>query len=229
MRVILHLVRHAQGTHNLSWDNEHIQDPDLTPLGRQQCEALSESFPHHDRLALLVASPLRRTLETCLRSFHRPGMPKIIAVPELQEIGASPCDIGSDVDVLQAEYGERVDLSRVMTGWREKGPGTRWEPRQTKLEARAAEARRALREMGRAKAAEAAGEEAAVHIVAVCHGGILHFLTGDWHGIPENNGMFILFPSLLSFGSRAAFKDFTILHLLHTTKGYVCARRAPIS
>jgi broad specificity phosphatase PhoE len=187
MRIILHLVRHAEGVHNLSWPNENILDPDLTPLGRQQCKSLGESFPHRNNDLLLVASPLRRTIETCLLSFHRPDMPKIIAMPELQEVGTAMCDIGLDLELLRTEYGERVELSRVMKGWEDKSPGSRWEPKQTKLEIRAAEARKALRELGRAKAAEAKDGE--IHVVAVSHGGILHFVTDDWHGIPKERGV----------------------------------------
>ncbi|PNY28675.1 Phosphoglycerate mutase family protein, partial [Tolypocladium capitatum] len=65
MAPTIHLVRHAQGVHNLSVENEALRDPDLTPLGEQQCAALRASFPHHARITRLAASPLRRTLRTC--------------------------------------------------------------------------------------------------------------------------------------------------------------------
>ena len=69
MPIYLHLVRHAQGYHNLSAANHTLPDPDLTPLGKEQCAALRRAFPLHDKVTYLVASPMRRTLYTCLYAF----------------------------------------------------------------------------------------------------------------------------------------------------------------
>jgi broad specificity phosphatase PhoE len=189
MPVFLHLVRHAQGFHNLPPGNEKLADPDLTTVGRKQCQDLRAIFPYHDQKPLLVASPLRRTLETCLQSFYGADMAPVMAVPELQEISLFPCDIGSEVDVLNAQYHERVDMSRVQDGWNDKtAPGSPWQPKKSKLQARAKAARRSLRELARGRAAKAGGE-GDVHVVAVSHGGFLHFVTDDWHGIPDDRGV----------------------------------------
>ncbi|RWA04348.1 hypothetical protein EKO27_g10755, partial [Xylaria grammica] len=69
MAPVIHLVRHAQGYHNLSRENQWIRDPDLTELGKAQCAELCKKFPYHDKITHLVASPIRRTLFTCQLSF----------------------------------------------------------------------------------------------------------------------------------------------------------------
>jgi len=178
MPPTIHLVRHAQGVHNLSVENESIHDPDLTPLGESQCAALRASFPRQ-RITRLVASPLRRTVNTCLLSFGEPDLLPVVALDCLQEVSDQPCDTGSSKDALAAEFGDALDLSRVSDAWTDKANGP-FEPTLEKLSARGREARRALREI-------AAGDDDA-HVVAVSHGGILHFVTDDWQGIPEGRG-----------------------------------------
>ncbi|UNI18361.1 hypothetical protein JDV02_004634 [Purpureocillium takamizusanense] len=178
MPPTIHLVRHAQGVHNLSIENESIHDPDLTPLGESQCAALRASFPRQ-RITRLVASPLRRTVNTCLLSFGEPGLLPVVALDSLQEVSDQACDTGSSKEALAAEFGDSLDLSRVSDAWIDKADGP-FEPTLEKLSARGLEARRALREIATA----AAGDQD-VHIVAVSHGGILHFITDDWQGIPE--------------------------------------------
>ncbi|PHH82923.1 hypothetical protein CDD82_4246 [Ophiocordyceps australis] len=175
MAPTIHLVRHAQGVHNLSVANESIHDPDVTALGQEQCAALGAAFPYHASLKHLVASPLRRTITTCLAAFGHGNVGPVVALDVLQEVSAAPCDVGSAPEVLQREFGSQVDLAGVRAAWTDKGPGSVFEPTVDKLTARASEARRALRDLVR-------GEE---HLVAVTHGGFLHFLTDDWQGIPE--------------------------------------------
>lgn len=179
MAPTIHLVRHAQGVHNLSVENEFIQDPDLTPLGEQQCAALRAAFPHHGRVARLVASPLRRTLNTAVAAFGAPALYPLAALDVLQEVSDAPCDTGSSPARLRAEFGDKADWARVRAGWTEKGEGSVFEPTLEALTARAREARRALREMA------GDGDH---HLVAVSHGGFLHFLTDDWQGIPGDTG-----------------------------------------
>ncbi|KAK2730054.1 phosphoglycerate mutase family protein [Colletotrichum kahawae] len=180
MPVQIHLVRHAQGFHNLNVENEAIRDPLLTDKGKQQCADLRAAFPHHSKLTHLVASPLHRTLHTCLLGFGPEDghLGKVIALPEVQEVSDAPCDTGSAVSEIEGEFDGKVDFSRVPADWTEKkSPESRWEPTLKKLEVRAAEARRALREI-------AGGVEGDAQIVVVTHGGFLHFLTNDFHGVP---------------------------------------------
>lgn len=163
MAPTIHLVRHAQGFHNLSIENESMQDPDLTPLGEEQCAALRKEFPHHDKLTKLFASPMRRTVYTCLHAFGTEDLKPIIAMPVFQEVSANPCDTGSAVAKVQAEFQGIADYSRVEDSWTDKGPGSEYEPTVEKLTARGLKARRALRDL-------VSGDE---HIVVVSHGGFL--------------------------------------------------------
>ncbi|KAK5994977.1 putative phosphatase SPAC5H10.03-like protein [Cladobotryum mycophilum] len=174
MPPTIHLVRHAQGYHNLCAENEKLPDPELTPLGVQQCADLRSSFPHHARLSALVASSMRRTLQTCIQSFGTPGLYPVIALDSLQEVSDAPSDTGSSTEKLREEFGDKVDLSRVREGWNQKGEGSFFEPTLEQLPVRAREARRALRDI--------AGQGDA-HIAVVSHGAFLHFLTEEWHGI----------------------------------------------
>lgn len=189
MTITVHLVRHAQGFHNLTLINQQIPDPYLTPTGKEQCATLRKTFPHHDRLTHLVASPMRRTLQTCEQSF-RPAVDaglKVVAQPLVQEVTTNPCDTGSEPEVLAAEFGAWADLSGVPKGWNDKtSPGSPWAPRAELLEERARKARVWLRDLGRRWKAE--GHDHA-DIVVTTHGGFLHFLTQDWEGLDISKGM----------------------------------------
>lgn len=188
----VHLIRHAQGHHNLTPLNHSMPDPTLTPLGLSQCYALGDSFPYTPLITHIVASPLRRTLYTALESFPTLVQPprnlKVIALPEIQETSDLPCDTGSALEVLQKEFAEGgegekwagcIDLSLVAPGWNDKSSGTDWAPDKTSVEARAHKARLYLRDLAN-KYERDTGNEA--HVVVVTHGGLLHFLTEDWCG-----------------------------------------------
>ncbi|KAH7169973.1 phosphoglycerate mutase [Dactylonectria macrodidyma] len=182
MPVTIHLVRHAQGLHNLCRENEAIHDPRLTQLGEQQCEALRAQFPHHKQVTRLFASPLRRTLQTCLLSFgyrgtdEVPQHPPVVAIPELQEVADLPCDTGSDAAILKQEFSSLVDLHCIYDGWNSTSEWASWSSKVQDLHARAKKARLVLREM-----LEFADEDD--HVVVVTHGAFLHFLTEDYYGV----------------------------------------------
>ena len=186
MAPIIHLVRHAEGFHNLSRENQQLLDPELTPAGKEQCKPLREQFPDHDKITHLVASPFRRTLHTCLLSF-RPVVERghrVVALPDVQEVLTQPCDTGSDIEVLKAEFGDQVDYSLLMDGWNDKSSASKYEPTSEKLDARTRDARLWLRELARSYG----GGDA--QIVLVTHGGILHFLTQDWDGMDLNRSAY---------------------------------------
>ncbi|KAH7176621.1 histidine phosphatase superfamily [Dactylonectria macrodidyma] len=174
MTPTIHLVRHAQGFHNLSHAAEQIHDPSLTPLGEQQCANLRAAFPHHAKLTKLLASPMRRTVYTCINAFGRDDLPPIIALPEFQEISHQPCDVGSPVPKVSAEFAGKADYSHVEETWCEKGVNSPYEPTLEKLLARGKKGRLTLRE------AAGNGDD---HILLVTHGGFLHFMTDDWQGV----------------------------------------------
>ncbi|VUC30855.1 unnamed protein product [Clonostachys rosea] len=187
MPVTIHLVRHAQGVHNLSRAHEAIHDPDLTELGKQQCAELRDKFPHHRKLTCLFASPLRRAVQTCLLSFgndfnaephYRKG---IVALPDFQEVSESPCDTGSDREVLDEEFKDLINLGFVKSGWNVVSQYANWDAKVQDLQARAVRARMQLQELTRQM-----GEDE--HIALVTHGAFVHFLTGDYDGIPAGRG-----------------------------------------
>lgn len=80
---VVHLIRHAQGFHNLAWETTGsdlayrdfaYEDAHLTPKGWRQCAALRnhmEQFPEVLDVDLVVVSPLTRTLETAAGVFGR--------------------------------------------------------------------------------------------------------------------------------------------------------------
>lgn len=120
------------------------------------------------QVSLLVASPMRRTLQTCLLTFAPcvdRGL-KILAQPYAQEITANPSDIGSDVAVLEREFSRaQVDLSGVFEGWNSKTGEVGTEV--AAIVARAKKVTRWLRDR----------EEE--EVVLVSHGNFAHFLTGE--------------------------------------------------
>ncbi|KAH6843128.1 histidine phosphatase superfamily [Chaetomium sp. MPI-CAGE-AT-0009] len=205
MPTYIHLVRHAQGFHNLCVANHVLPDPDLTPLGKEQCATLAKTFPFQSQITHLVASPLRRTIYTCLLSFepalqqhnattgdNKKNQPPlvVVALPELQEVSRQPCDTGSPVAALEAEFGPAgtVDLSlvRAVPDWHVKSGASPFAPAMARLEARARAARVWLRELGAKFEREHPGVDA--HVAVVTHGGFLHFLTGDWDGMNPEAG-----------------------------------------
>lgn len=63
------------------------------------------------QIELLLASPLRRALQTCSITFEssvQRGL-KIIALPMAEEASDAPADTGSELDLLQAEFPENID------------------------------------------------------------------------------------------------------------------------
>lgn len=114
----LHVVRHAEGIHNPLHDKT-IPDPPLTQKGIEQCERLSEIFPFKQDVGLVLASPLKRTVQTALFGFQqtldekyynsdvpgsgRPQGAQLILEPYLQAHSSRPCDTGSCQSILRLE------------------------------------------------------------------------------------------------------------------------------
>jgi len=139
----IHLIRHAQGFHNLCQSNQSIHDPLLTPRGKEQCTELQANFLYHVGVDLIVSSPIRRTLYTSLLSFEHDIKNKgltIIAFPEVQETSDLPCDTGSSPEELAQEFaGKPIDFSLVKHGWNVKTG--KWAPTKEAIAQRALEAR----------------------------------------------------------------------------------------
>nr|OQO28024.1 hypothetical protein B0A51_02825 [Rachicladosporium sp. CCFEE 5018] len=168
MPPILHLLRHAQGYHSTSPEGHSLHDPHLTPHGFSQCASRRDAFPHHDSVELLLASPLRRALQTCQTIFS-PAIETrqlaIIALPYAEEASADPCDTGSEIELLRGEFGDGVDFDHVKHGWT-KHEGD-FEISPPALTGRA----RKLRAWIRARDER--------EIVLVSHGFFNHYITGD--------------------------------------------------
>ncbi|RAO66153.1 uncharacterized protein BHQ10_002165 [Talaromyces amestolkiae] len=122
-------------------------------------------------------------MQTALYSFQpaiKRGV-RVVALAELQETSDVACDTGSDVADLKREFDDYqlgpatpvVDLSLVPEDWNKKVPTLigRWAPSSDALVSRARAARQWLRQRPEKE------------VVAICHGGFLHYLTQDWSGI----------------------------------------------
>lgn len=175
----IHLVRHAQGYHNL-YDDHSIRDPLLTPQGEQQCAKLANEINTARPIDCIIASPMRRALYTALLTFrvdleNNPDL-KIIAIPELQETGLIQADIGVSREELEETFRDYpIDFSLVTPDWNEKNSG-RFSPVVGAIDARGRYVRRLLYER----------TEATVAVVS--HGSFLHFLTEDWADSARGDG-----------------------------------------
>ncbi|THW49229.1 phosphoglycerate mutase-like protein [Aureobasidium pullulans] len=117
MPPILHLVRHGEGFHNTAWHGEGICDPLLTPHGEAQCADVCKNFPYHDKIELLMASPMKRAIQTCQLSFApvvARGL-KIMLMPLAQESSTEHMDTGSDVSEIKEMFGDLVDEHRIVS------------------------------------------------------------------------------------------------------------------
>ncbi|GAB7347630.1 hypothetical protein MBLNU459_g4500t1 [Dothideomycetes sp. NU459] len=168
MAPILHLVRHGQGYHSVLPAGHTVRDPELTPHGEEQCRELRDKFAYHEQVGLLLASPMRRTLQTALLAFApctSRGL-RVMGVPGAQEATDDASDTGSELATLRAWCdGKPVDLGFVGDGWEAKSGGNACDV--ATLKARARKLRRWIRERDEG------------HVVLVSHGFFAHYLTGS--------------------------------------------------
>ncbi|KAK3669324.1 hypothetical protein LTR78_010786 [Recurvomyces mirabilis] len=169
MAPILHVMRHGQGYHSeaVTKNGHQVHDPHLTPKGREQCADRCAEFKNHDSIELLLASPLRRALETCKLTFTPcidRGM-RIIALPMAEEASDAPCDTGSEADILKQEFPKAVDFDHVKYGWFLHEGEYAVDPKS--LNARAAKLRRFIRDRPEKE------------VALVSHGFFNHYVTGD--------------------------------------------------
>jgi broad specificity phosphatase PhoE len=128
---VLHLIRHAQGFHNVEQDYRALANLDarLTPLGIDQCQQLAQRIqqaaatrttPLADlaqHVDLIVTSPLTRCVQTTLWSLgqvsRERGAP-IVAHDSIRETVNFNCDRRRSISELRAEY-PLVDFAHVPT------------------------------------------------------------------------------------------------------------------
>jgi len=136
----VHLVRHAQGYHNISPEGHSLLDPQLTDDGKEQCRRLQQDFPFFGSISLILASPIKRAIYTALIGFdeqiRRRGL-KVVAMPDLQPTSDRLCDTGVSRHEVAREFeGMPVDLSWVTPGWECKRGRWRTEEEATVKRAR---------------------------------------------------------------------------------------------
>lgn len=138
----LYFIRHCEGEHNACRDSGGsssylIADAMLSPKGEEQAATLASDSAFHDAETgkttlpeLVVASPLRRTMQTALLGFGSADVAWALR-PELQETSMMPCDcaqpeLGAELlasmaggAALAGEYaGLRQDFHVKGSGWR---------------------------------------------------------------------------------------------------------------
>lgn len=202
MAPILTCIRHGQGYHNLSPENEQkYHDPDLTKTGREQCERLRDRFPYLDGIDCIMTSPIRRTIQTALiglePAIEKRGL-KLILVPRAQETSDKPSDTGSSVKALEKEFGDKLDERRMVEDW--SSNQGKWTMDAPHIETNVVELRKFIKSLD------------FKHVALVAHGGVsvllslhyccsfackilanyrqfLHYFTEDWSDNPgEESG-----------------------------------------
>jgi broad specificity phosphatase PhoE len=123
MPPTLVLIRHAQALHNVAGDWS-FHDPKLSELGEQQSRELHESLKTSavgNEVELIVVSAMRRTLQTAtigLDWLIKKGI-KVIPDANWQENADKPCDTGSTISVMEAEF-PNYDFSTVDPSYPDK-------------------------------------------------------------------------------------------------------------
>ena len=122
---IIHLVRHAQGVHNIAGEKdpagyllEENEDALLSSLGEEQCHSLENSTEltsFSQNASLLIVSPMRRTLQTATLSFpHLINKIPWIGYENVREqTGVHPCDRRRPISEHKIHY-PHVDFSLVL-------------------------------------------------------------------------------------------------------------------
>ncbi|CAI9104158.1 OLC1v1002783C1 [Oldenlandia corymbosa var. corymbosa] len=121
----IHLVRHAQGIHNVDGDKNYKAymspeyfDAHLTPLGWQQVENLRKHVHESrllDRIELVVTSPLLRTMQTAVGVFGGDGYTDGMNVLPLMVANAGNSDRGA-ISSLNSPPVVAVELCREHLG-----------------------------------------------------------------------------------------------------------------
>jgi broad specificity phosphatase PhoE len=181
----VHLVRHAESTHNVSKDMSQL-DPGLTSLGFEQATRLTQTFPHAPQVGVILTSPLRRTLQTTLAAFSHvldkryfdqgsshgvENGATLILDPDLQERSALPCDTGSTSPALEKAF-PGLGAKDLVEGWQVK-EGI-YAPEDEAVKERAKRVRSRVAELS-----DHLKDEERNHIVIVTHGVFMKFLSGD--------------------------------------------------
>lgn len=119
------LLRHGQSYFNLHFNatrvDPGIEDPELTPLGREQATAAAAQLSAR-ALTHIIISPYTRALQTAepVLAIHK--VPVAI-MHEVREQAAYACDIGSPPGVLASRFPHH-DFSHLPARWWHEGMET---------------------------------------------------------------------------------------------------------
>lgn len=130
IRKTITLIRHGQALHNVN-GNSQTRDPPLTVLGISQARGV-----RLNEAALLVVSPLSRTIQTAIYAASRGGdcnglqecisylvherKVKMVLLPHVQEVhaGKLPCDTGVSLSEIVKQFGSDLFvLDHVRENW----------------------------------------------------------------------------------------------------------------
>lgn len=177
MSPIIHLVRHAEAYHNVTRDWS-IPDPDLTPNGVAQCDALNGRTTNlQSGITHFVSSPSYRCIRTALRSFSDVANRPLEAVINhyIQEVSDSPCNIPLNKEALEDKADEWIDTSMLENiDYTDRGADSPFRNVNERIVERARQARIWLRDLAR-HYSQTAGREAG--IVVVTHGSFLAYMA----------------------------------------------------
>lgn len=174
---------------------------------------LRDSFPFLETVEVILASPLRRAIQTAAFVFgpvmERRDVP-IILVPLAQEISNLRCDIGHDAETIRSEaarlIGEAVpgwniellDSTLVDSSWNSKVGACSELCRDNSLDG----VQKGVYAVTLRAVQERASEmrkwiynRSESHVALVTHGGFLHYFAEDWSGYVKSNGICIVYPS----------------------------------
>ncbi|KAK3387961.1 histidine phosphatase superfamily [Podospora didyma] len=171
----IYLVRHAESAHNVSKDFS-LRDPGLTELGVTQASALQSTFPALSSVAVVLASPLTRTLETTIAGFGHilsSGDTKLVLDPDLQERSDLPCDTGSPPAALKTKF-PALNFSGLKDDWYVKEGA--YSADDTAVVARAKAVRQRLADIVQGLEKEETDKKDAV---VITHGVFMKFLADD--------------------------------------------------
>lgn len=115
---ILHLIRHAEGTHNVKREYRSPEQLDavLTPRGVEQCQKIAERVAAKGlKVECIISSPMSRALQTAMHSFEpiwsknhddkiNPSSKMIFAHEEWRETVNYICDVRRPIDTLRSVF-----------------------------------------------------------------------------------------------------------------------------